>query len=121
MVRDEVVTEAQSLGAVFHRMREAISSKWVEESLDLGTLFLELTAMVCSRGMSLMIFKAMFKSINAFADVAPRVLRAIEIAEEQGLCQRGDLDLKKCRESLLLSGKVLLFNKKGWKVGLIAI
>ena len=36
-----------------------------------------------------MIFKAMFKSINAFADVAPRVLEAIEIAEEQGLCQRG--------------------------------
>ena len=70
-------------------MREAISSKWVEESLDLGTLFLELTAMVCSSGMSLMMFKTMFKSINAFADVAHHVLEAIEIVEEQGLCQRG--------------------------------
>ena len=65
--------------------------------------------------------KPMLKSINVFLGLVPKVHDAIEIAEEHDLCQREDLDLSKCRESLLLPGKVLLFNKKGWKVGLIAI
>ena len=65
--------------------------------------------------------KPMLKSINVFLGLVPKVHDAIKIAEEHGLCQREDLDLSKCRESLLLPGKVLLFNKKGWKVGLIAI
>ena len=65
--------------------------------------------------------KPMLKSINVFQGLVPKVHDAIKIAEEQGLCQREDLDLSKCRESLLLPGKVLLFNKNGQKVGLIAI
>ena len=54
--------------------------------------------------------KPMLKSINVFQGLVPKVHDAIKIAEEQGLCQREDLDLSKCRESLLLPGKVLLFN-----------
>ena len=65
--------------------------------------------------------KPMLKSINVFQGLVPKVHEAIKIAEEQGLCQKEDLDLRNIRESLLLPGKVLLFNKNGRKVGLIAI
>ena len=55
--------------------------------------------------------KPMHKSINVFQGLVPKVHEAIKIAEEKGLCQKEDLDLRKCRESLLLPVKVLLFNK----------
>ena len=45
----------------------------------------------------------------------------IMVAEKNGLCQRIDLDLSLCREPMILPGKILLFNKKGLKIGLIKI
>ena len=74
--------------------------------------------MVCSLGTSLMMFRNPCLSQSMCSKgLVPKVHDAIKIVEEQGLCQREDLDLSKCRESLLLPGKVLLLNKKGWKVG----
>ena len=50
-----------------------------------------------------------------------KVETAIMIATDEGLCKQSDLDLSLCRESMVLPGKILLFNKKGLKIGLVAV
>ena len=54
-------------------------------------------------------------------DLEPTVVKAIMIAEGRRLCNKEYLDLTRCRESMVRPGKVLLFNKKGFKVDLIGI
>ena len=54
-------------------------------------------------------------------NLEPTVVKAIMIAEGKQLCNKEYLDLTRCRESMIRPGKILLFNKKGFKVGLIAI
>jgi len=50
-----------------------------------------------------------------------KVKTAIMIALDKRLCKKSDLDLSFCRESIVLPGKILLFNKKGLKAGLVAV
>ena len=54
-------------------------------------------------------------------NLEPTVVKAIMIAEGKQLCNKEYLDLTRCRESMVRPGKILLFNKKGFKVALIAI
>ena len=43
------------------------------------------------------------------------------IALDKGLCKQSDLDPSLCRESIVLPDKILLFNKKRLKIGLVAV
>ena len=54
-------------------------------------------------------------------DLEPTVVKAIMIAEGRRQCNKEYLDLTRYRESMVRPGKILLFNKKGFKMGLIAI
>ena len=90
--------------------------------------------MVCSQGESLThCIEIMFKVFtstysereiqaklegNFFKNVDPLIAKAIKIAENKLLCKKEDLDLSKCRESSLLPGKALLFNKSGMRVAI---
>ena len=49
------------------------------------------------------------------------VVKAIMSAEGRRQCNKEYLDLTRCRESMVRPGKVLLFNKKEFKVDLIGI
>jgi len=63
----------------------------------------------------------MLKPQKTFKEPESKVETAILIALDKGLCKQSDLDLSLCRESMVLPGKILLFNKKGLKIGLVAV
>jgi len=63
----------------------------------------------------------MLKPQKTSKEPASKVETAIMIALDKGLCKQSDLDPSLCRESMVLPGKILLFNKKGLKIGLVAV
>ena len=63
----------------------------------------------------------MLKPQKTFKKSESKVETAIMIALDKGLCEKSDLDLSLCRESMVLPDKILLFNKKGLKIGLVAV
>ena len=63
----------------------------------------------------------MLKPQQTFKKSESKVETAIMIALDKNLCKKSDLDLSLCRESMVLPGKILLFNKKGLKIGLVAV
>ena len=56
-----------------------------------------------------------------FENLDPLIAKAIKYAEEESLCKKESLDLKKCRKSTLYPNKVLLVHKSGRKIGLIEV
>ena len=63
----------------------------------------------------------MLKPQKTSKEPASKVETAIMIALDKRLCKKSDLDLRLCRESMVLPDKILLFNKKGLKIGLVAV
>jgi len=63
----------------------------------------------------------MSKPQKTFKKSESKVQTAIITAMNEGLCKKSDLDLSLCRESIVLPGKILLFNKKGLKIGLVPV
>ena len=63
----------------------------------------------------------MLKPQKTFKKSESKVETTMMNALEKGLCKKSGLDLSLCRESMVLPGKILLFNKKGLKIGLVAV
>tara|TARA_B100000925_G_C21663192_1_gene326526 strand:+ start:173 stop:364 length:192 start_codon:yes stop_codon:yes gene_type:complete len=63
----------------------------------------------------------MSNPLKTFKKLEPKVETAIKIALDKGICQKSELDLRLCRESMVLPDKILLFNKRGLKIGLVAV